>query len=126
MSAAPCAATVRVVPVAALDARELDALLARYGATLVRVPAHEPIPGSYWGGTDEEECGVCYLQLLLADSLTGFGHERCAADVDAWGYSFREGAVHAWLAGDARFAREWLCAQGLVAASGAPTWKLRE
>src|SRR5512143_1178134 len=25
------------------------------------------------GGDDDEECGVCYLEILLADELRGFG-----------------------------------------------------
>ena len=77
------------------------------------------------GGDDDEECAVCYLQLLLADSLPGFGLERALADMDAWGYSFREGSARAWLSGDARFARAWLVARGLVDERGSPTWVVR-
>jgi hypothetical protein len=78
------------------------------------------------GGSDEEECGVCYLEVLLADELGGFGRARCLADMDAWGYSFREGSAGAWWASDARFAREWLLARRLIDANGAPTFKLRD
>ena len=77
------------------------------------------------GGSDDEECGVCYLEVLLADELRGFGRARCLADMDAWGYSFREGSAGAWWAGDARFAREWLLERGLIDAGGRPTFKLR-
>jgi len=77
------------------------------------------------GGDDDEECAVCYLQLVLAAELPGFGLERALADMDAWGYSFREGSARAWLAGDARDARAWLVARGLVDRNGAPTWALR-
>jgi hypothetical protein len=77
------------------------------------------------GGDDDEECGVCYLQVLLAERLTGFGRERCLADMDAWGYSFREGSARAWLEGDARSARAWLATQGLIDAAGRVTWRLR-
>ena len=49
------------------------------------------------GGTDDEECAVCYLQVVLAQTLSGFGAARCLADMDAWGYSFREGSARAWL-----------------------------
>jgi hypothetical protein len=66
------------------------------------------------GGSDAEECGVCYLQVLLAERLTGFGAARCLRDMDAWGYSFREGSARAWMGGDARFAREWLIAHGII------------
>jgi hypothetical protein len=68
---------------------------------------------------------VCYLQVLLAERLRGFGAERCLDDMDAWGYSFREGSSRAWLEGDARFARDWLVAHGLVDADLRPTFRLR-
>ena len=77
------------------------------------------------GGSDDEECGVCYLEVLLADELRGFGRTRCLADMDAWGYSFREGSATAWWSGDARFAREWLLERALVDADDRPTFKLR-
>jgi len=76
------------------------------------------------GGSDEEECAVCYLQLVLAENIPGVGRDRLLADMDAWGYSFREGGAAAWLAGDAREARDWLCSRGLIDVSGAPTWRL--
>jgi len=78
------------------------------------------------GGGDDEECGVCYLEVLLADELRGFGRTRCLADMDAWGYSFREGSATAWWSGDARFAREWLLERALVDADDRPTFKLRD
>jgi hypothetical protein len=77
------------------------------------------------GGSDDEEGGVCYLEVLLADELGGFGRARCLADMDAWGYTFREGSAGAWWAGDARFAREWLLAGELIDADERPTFKLR-
>lgn len=77
------------------------------------------------GGTDEEECGVCYLEVLLAERLTGFGRERCLADMDAWGYSFREGTVRDWLAGDAAYAREWLVENELIDTNERPTLRVR-
>jgi hypothetical protein len=78
------------------------------------------------GGDADEECAVCYLQILLADGLPGFGREKALADMDAWGYSFREGSARAWWRGDARFARAWLIDRGLLDASDAVTWRLRE
>lgn len=72
------------------------------------------------GGSDDEECAVCYLQIVLARELDGFGRERCIADMDAWGYSFREGSARAWLDGDARFARAWLRGRGLLDAADRP------
>jgi hypothetical protein len=77
------------------------------------------------GGDDDEECAVCYLEVLLAPLLPPFDTERCLADMDAWGYSFREGSASAWFAGDGRDARDWLIRRRLIGADGAPTWRLR-
>ena len=155
-----------MVALAALDRREVAAMLAAYGARLLEVAAHAAIPGSYWGeskrgssatsstcvrtrrahsflhelchyvcmdeerraalatdagGDDDEECGVCYLQVLLAERLRGFGAARCLADMDAWGYSFREGSARAWFEGDGEHAREWLLAHDLIDALEPPT-----
>jgi hypothetical protein len=77
------------------------------------------------GGTDEEECGVCYLQILLAERFDGFGAQRCLRDMDAWGYSFREGSARAWFEGDGVYARAWLAERGLIDGNGAPTLRLR-
>lgn len=78
------------------------------------------------GGDTNEECGVCYLQVVLADAVPGYDAERCLVDMDAWGYTFREGSAGAWFAGDGRDARAWLEREGLVDACGRPTWRLRE
>lgn len=64
----------------------------------------------------EEEDAVCYLQILLADSLPGVGSTRLMADMDAWGYSFRLGSTHAWFENDATDARAWLAAHDLLPA----------
>jgi hypothetical protein len=77
------------------------------------------------GGTDDEECGVCYLQVLLAERLDGFGAPQCLRDMDAWGYTFREGSARAWFDGDGAQAREWLVAHGLIDPAGQPTLRLR-
>ena len=66
------------------------------------------------GGDDPEECGVCYLQALLADSLPGYGRARLFRDMDDWGYSFRLGSARAWFESDAADARQWLIDHGLV------------
>lgn len=60
------------------------------------------------GGTDQEENAVCYLQIVLADQVMGFGRDRAMADMDAWGYSFRLGSTRAWFDKDAADARQWL------------------
>lgn len=77
------------------------------------------------GGDHAEESAVCYLQVVLADELTGAGRERLIADMDAWGYSFRLGSTAAWLAGDAEDARHWLQRAGVIDAAGRPTGQLR-
>jgi len=58
--------------------------------------------------TQRDEDAVCYLQLLLADALPGFGRERAFADMDAWGYSFRLGSAKAWFEHDAEDAAAYL------------------
>ncbi|TCK16831.1 hypothetical protein DFR30_0050 [Thiogranum longum] len=77
------------------------------------------------GGDYDEESAVCYLQILLADRLTGVGRERLMADMDAWGYSFRLGSTKAWFEGDAGDARGWLLREGIIDAEGSPSGQLR-
>ncbi|WP_297799265.1 hypothetical protein [Arenimonas sp. GDDSR-1] len=61
-----------------------------------------------------EEDATCYLQLLLADRITGFGFARACADMDAWGYSFRLGSARAWFEQDAEDARSFLYERGVL------------
>ena len=77
------------------------------------------------GGSDDEESAVCYLQVLLARALSGFGAERCLRDMDAWGDSFREGSAHAWFDGDGTHARAWLLAHELIDTKQQPITNLR-
>ncbi len=77
------------------------------------------------GGTDLEESGVCYLQIVLADELPGAGRNRLMADMDAWGYSFRLGSTRAWFERDAEDAAAWLRTEGLLDAGGRPTFRAR-
>ncbi|HRQ65035.1 MAG TPA: hypothetical protein PKZ76_09255 [Xanthomonadaceae bacterium] len=65
-----------------------------------------------------EEDATCYLQVLLADELPGFGRVRAFADMDAWGYSFRLGSTRAWFEDDAEDALSALQAWGVVDAAG--------
>lgn len=66
-------------------------------------------------GSDEaEESAVCYLQILLADEISGFGRERMFIDMDTWGYSFRLGSSKAWFEQDAGDALCWLASRSLV------------
>ncbi|MDH4049609.1 MAG: hypothetical protein OEW68_15945 [Gammaproteobacteria bacterium] len=78
------------------------------------------------GGDDLEESAVCFLQIVLADSLAGVGSSRLMQDMDAWGYSFRLGNTASWFAGDAADAQAWLVAAGLLAPDGKPRWVLRQ
>lgn len=77
------------------------------------------------GGDAAEECAVCYLQVLLADTLEGCSGDALLADMDRWGYSFREGSAARWFAGDGTEARAWLHARGLITEADAPSGKLR-
>ncbi len=78
------------------------------------------------GGDYDEENAVCYLQILLADEIPGFGRDRMMQDMDAWGYSFRLGSARAWFENDAEDAREWLQRKGLIDESGIPTFQFRQ
>jgi hypothetical protein len=78
------------------------------------------------GGTDLEECAVCYLQVLLAEALPGFGRARMLRDMDEWGYSFRLGSSREWFEQDAADARDWLRVHGVTNAAGALTYALAQ
>jgi hypothetical protein len=77
------------------------------------------------GGSDLEEAGVCYLQVVLADCIDGLGRERLMEDMDSWGYSFRLGSTRNWFERDADDAREFLINQRLLNEKGEPTFVLR-
>lgn len=70
------------------------------------------------GGDDAEENAVCYLQILLAEQVSGFGAAHCCADMDAWGYSFRLGSAQRWFDEDAEDAQRWLHARKLLPLPG--------
>jgi len=76
------------------------------------------------GGDYAEENAVCYLQILLAGLLPGFGRRRMCADMDTWGYTFRLGSAAAWFQHDAEDAREWLRHRRLIDAGERPSWRL--
>lgn len=59
-------------------------------------------------GDYDEENGVCFLQILLANHLSNVGKDRMMADMDSWGYSFRLGSAKAWFEQDAEDAEQWL------------------
>jgi hypothetical protein len=77
------------------------------------------------GGDDAEENAVCYLQVVLADALDGYGRPRCLRDMDAWGYSFRLGSARAWFETDAADARVWLEHHRILDGQGLPTGRRR-
>jgi hypothetical protein len=77
------------------------------------------------GGEPQEENGVCYLQILLADRLPHYSAGRTMRDMDNWGYSFRLGSARAWFERDAEDARAWLYDHGLIDGQGQPSGFLR-
>ena len=77
-------------------------------------PARQASMHTDAGGDDAEECAVCYLQVLLADTLPGYHRERLFTDMDRWGYSFRLGSARRWFYEDARDAAQWLQSRGLI------------
>jgi hypothetical protein len=77
------------------------------------------------GGDFNEENAVCYLQIVLADHVPGFGRDRMCRDMDAWGYTFRLGNSHAWFTEDATEARGSLVDWGLLEPDGRPTFRCR-
>ncbi len=73
------------------------------------------------GGEFVEENAVCYLQILLADTIVDQGKKRMMRDMDTWGYTFRLGSAQAWFEQDAGDAQEWLKENGIIDALGYPT-----
>lgn len=77
------------------------------------------------GGDYDEENGVCYLQILLGGALPEMSMSRMAADMDAWGYTFRLGSAGAWFREDALDACQWLERRGLVIRVTERVWFVR-
>ena len=77
------------------------------------------------GGDDAEETAVCYLQVVLAETLPNVSRERMCRDMDEWGYSFRLGSTATWFAQDALHARDWLIRHGLFDLKGRVTYVCR-
>jgi hypothetical protein len=77
------------------------------------------------GSDDLEESAVCYLQIVLSETLPGVGADRLMSDMDRWGYSFRLGNTARWFEQDAEDARHWLIREGLLTSAGQPVFRLR-
>jgi hypothetical protein len=70
------------------------------------------------GGDDAEESAVCYMQVVLAETMPNVTRQRMCRDMDEWGYSFRLGSTAAWFSQDASDARDWLIRHGLLDLEG--------
>jgi len=77
------------------------------------------------GSDDLEESAVCYLQIVLSDSLPEAGQERMMQDMDSWGYSFRLGSTKQWFAEDAEDAKKWLQDHNVIDRAGCLTGECR-
>lgn len=77
-------------------------------------------------GDYDEENGVCYLQILLADHLADIDRERMMLDMDRWGYSFRLGSAKVWFEQDAEDAKHWLIEHGIITSDCVVTFRLRD
>tara|TARA_R110001606_G_scaffold361754_7_gene515277 strand:- start:195694 stop:196221 length:528 start_codon:yes stop_codon:yes gene_type:complete len=77
-------------------------------------------------GDYDEENGVCYLQILLANHLADVGSDRMMTDMDSWGYTFRLGSAKAWFEHDAEDARQWLIEHQIIDNDQKPTWRYRQ
>lgn len=70
------------------------------------------------GGSDLEECAVCYLSIRLAGQVVGYGMANMLVDMDRWGYTFRLGSARRWFEEDAADALAWLVAAGWLDSQG--------
>ena len=76
-------------------------------------------------GDYDEENGVCYLQILLAEELPEMGSQMMMKDMDEWGYTFRLGSSQNWFEQDAEDALQWLQKHNLLNSTNLPNYKLR-
>lgn len=76
-------------------------------------------------GDYDEENGVCYLQILLADDLPEMGRKRMMQDMNRWGYTFRLGSADAWFNKDADDALAWLKQYQILNSKGVVNYSLR-
>jgi len=78
------------------------------------------------GGDYDEENAVCYLQIVLADYLTGVNSNTLCQNMDSWGYTFRLGSAKKWFANDAQEPLQWLLTKNVLTADHTPTWNLNQ
>jgi hypothetical protein len=76
-------------------------------------------------GDYDEENGVCYLQILLANDIPEMGQKRMMEDMDKWGYTFRLGSAKSWFEQDAEDALEWLKNYQILDDNGNVLYQLR-
>lgn len=76
-------------------------------------------------GDYDEENGVCYLQILLANDIPEMGQKRMMDDMDKWGYTFRLGSAKAWFEQDAEDALKWLKNHQILDDNGNVLYQLR-
>ena len=110
----------------ARDDTPLHSILHEAGHYICIDPARRARLDTDAGSDDAEENAVCYLQILLADELAGFGRERMLSDMDAWGYSFRLGSSRDWFEQDADDASDWLRAHRLIDSRNRLKFRLRQ
>ena len=77
------------------------------------------------GGDYDEENAVCYMQILLAEWISGNSSAQLMKEMNQWGYTFRLGSAEAWFEKDAEDARQWLLDSELITPDNVPTWKIR-
>ncbi|MBT3205136.1 MAG: hypothetical protein HOM14_12845 [Gammaproteobacteria bacterium] len=76
-------------------------------------------------GDYDEENGVCYLQILLANDIPEMLQGRMMTDMDSWGYTFRLGSTQKWFEQDAEDAFNWLKKHHLLT-QNKPNFQLRQ
>ena len=76
-------------------------------------------------GDYDEENGVCFLQILLADDIPEMGQKRMMQDMDSWGYTFRLGSAEDWYTKDADDAFAWLKEYKILNKQGLVSYSLR-
>lgn len=77
------------------------------------------------GGDYDEENGVCYLQIILANDIPEMGKNRMMQDMDTWGYTFRLGSAEKWFNYDALDTIEWLNNHQMLVSKDKTNYSLR-